>query len=345
MKRSDFFYALPEELIAQHPLDDRSASRLLVVPPVPQTCVDTSFKNLDALLRPGDLLIFNDTRVIAARVFGQKISGGRVEILLERILSPCLARVQVRANKPLRNGQTVQLDGGGTAKVIARELPFYVVAFSTDLTLVDWLARHGQLPLPPYIRRAPDISDAERYQTIFAKHTGAVAAPTAGLHFDMPLLDRLQSKGIAIGYVTLHVGAGTFQPMRVENIDNHEMHKEWLSVDAKVIDQMHQARVSGGRVIAVGTTVLRALESAVANGVLQPYTGDSQLFIRPGYRITTVQGLITNFHLPESTLLMLVAAFAGYSRIMEAYAYAIALRYRFFSYGDAMFLHAQSEKT
>ena len=338
MKKSDFHYDLPEELIAQAPLAERSASRMLVVPPGEGDFADMHVRDLPDLLQPGDLLVFNDTRVIPARLFGQKESGGRVEILIERLLPDAQARVQMRASKSPKPGSRIVLDGGGQAEVVGRDDAFFVVRFEVDEPLEQWLARVGRLPLPPYIQREPDAADAERYQTVFAREVGAVAAPTAGLHFDHALLQRLRERGVEFGHVTLHVGAGTFQPVRVEDVREHTMHSEWLNVGAELVAQVRRTRAAGGRVIAVGTTVVRALESAMRDGQLQPFAGETRIFIFPGYKVRSVDALVTNFHLPESTLLMLVSAFAGKERIFAAYRHAVERRYRFFSYGDAMLL-------
>ncbi|HET6396250.1 MAG TPA: tRNA preQ1(34) S-adenosylmethionine ribosyltransferase-isomerase QueA [Pseudoxanthomonas sp.] len=342
MKKSDFHYDLPEELIAQAPLPERSASRLLLVPPAPAPFDDRHVRDLPGLLEPGDLLVFNDTRVIPARLFGQKESGGRVEILIERLLPEAQARAQVRASKPLRAGGRILLDAGGQAEVLGRDGEFYHLRFEVEGGLEGWLLKAGRLPLPPYIRREPGQDDQERYQTVFARKVGAVAAPTAGLHFDEPLLQALRERGVQSGHVTLHVGAGTFQPVRVEDVREHRMHSEWLNVGAELVAQVRRTREAGGRVIAVGTTVVRALESAMRDGELHPFAGETRIFIFPGYRIRSVDALLTNFHLPESTLLMLVSAFAGRERIMEAYRHAVERRYRFFSYGDAMLLWGQA---
>jgi len=343
LKKSDFHYELPPELIAQAPLAERSASRLLVVPPAPAALEDRGVRDLPALLREGDLLVFNDTRVIHARVFGRKQSGGKVEILVERLLSGNEARVQLGASKPSRAGTRIVLDGGGEAEVLGRDGEFYRLRFDVGAPLDEWLQVAGRLPLPPYIQRAPDASDAARYQTVFAREPGAVAAPTAGLHFDESLLEALRARGVEFGHVTLHVGAGTFQPVRVDDLAEHRMHSEWLNVGARLVEQVRHARARGGRVVAVGTTVVRALESALgADGELRPYAGETAIFILPGYRIRSVDALLTNFHLPESTLLMMVSAFAGRERIFEAYAHAVRGRYRFFSYGDAMLLFPQA---
>jgi S-adenosylmethionine:tRNA ribosyltransferase-isomerase len=338
VKKSDFDYELPPELIAQAPLPERAASRLLVVPAGDAPFEDCVFRDLPSLLAAGDLLVFNDTRVIPARLFGQKATGGRVEILIERLLGGFDARAQIGASKPPKAGSRIALDAGGEAEVIEREGEFYRLRFHVPESLEQWLLHAGQLPLPPYIQRAPGADDAERYQTVFARQPGAVAAPTAGLHFDEPLLATLRERGIEFGHVTLHVGAGTFQPVRVEDVRQHRMHSEWLNVGAELVEQVRRTRARGGRVIAVGTTVVRALESAMRDGELQPFAGETQLFIFPGYRIRSIDALITNFHLPQSTLLMLVSAFAGRERVLAAYRHAVQARYRFFSYGDAMLL-------
>ena len=344
MKKSDFHYELPEELIAQAPLPERSASRLLLVPPGDAALssgefADMGVRDLPSLLQPGDLLVFNDTRVIPARLFGNKATGGRVEILIERLLANIEARAQLGVSKSPKPGSRIALDAGGEAEVLARDdAGFWHLRFHLPEPLENWLLHAGRLPLPPYIQREPGADDAERYQTVFAKEVGAVAAPTAGLHFDDALLDALRARGIEFGHVTLHVGAGTFQPMRVDDIHEHRMHSEWINVGAELVQQVRRTRASGGRVVAIGTTVLRALESALVDGELQPFAGDTSIFIFPGYRIRSVDALLTNFHLPESTLLMLVSAFAGKERIFAAYEHAVRERYRFFSYGDAMLL-------
>jgi S-adenosylmethionine:tRNA ribosyltransferase-isomerase len=344
LKKSDFHYELPPGLIAQAPLPERSASRLLVVPPAPAPFSDLGIRDLPQLLQPGDLLVFNDTRVIPARLFGTKATGGRVEILIERLLPSNEARAQIGASKSPRPGSRIALDAGGEAEVLGRDGEFYRLRFHVPESLEGWLRHAGRLPLPPYIHRDPDAADDERYQTVFARETGAVAAPTAGLHFDQPLLDALRARGVESGHVTLHVGAGTFQPVRVDELSEHRMHSEWLNVGAALVDRIRRTRANGGRVIAVGTTVVRALESALRDGELQPFAGETSIFILPGYRIRSVDALLTNFHLPESTLLMLVSAFAGRQRIMAAYEHAIRERYRFFSYGDAMLLFPATEQ-
>ena len=339
MKKSDFHFDLPPELIAQAPLEERSASRLLVVPPAPEPFDDRMVRDLPAFLRAGDLLVFNDTRVIPARLFGSKETGGRVEILLERITSTHEVRAQIGASKSPKPQSRIQLEDGTRLTVLGRDGEFYHLRFDTEEPLEHVLRRAGRMPLPPYIQRSADISDDERYQTVFARHAGAVAAPTAGLHFDQALLRSLEEKGVEFGHVTLHVGAGTFQPMRSETVAEHVMHREWLNVGAALCAQVARVRAAGGRVIAVGTTVVRSLETAMRDGDLKPFAGDTQIFIFPGYRIRSVDAMVTNFHLPESTLLMLVSAFAGRERILAAYQHAVDQRYRFFSYGDAMLLY------
>jgi len=342
LKTSDFHYDLPPELIAQAPLAERSASRLLHVPPGGAALEDRHVRDLPSLLRAGDLLVFNDTRVIPARLFGAKVTGGRVEILIERLLPGAEARAQLGVSKPPQVGSRIALDAGGEAEVLARlDDGFWQLRFHVDGALEDWLQEAGQLPLPPYIERRPDKADAERYQTVFAREAGAVAAPTAGLHFDAPLLEALRARGIETGHITLHVGAGTFQPVRVDDVQSHRMHSEWINVGEGLVEQVRRTRAAGGRVVAVGTTVVRALESALVDGELRPFSGDTSIFIYPGYRLRSIDALMTNFHLPESTLLMLVSAFAGKARIFAAYEHAVRQRYRFFSYGDAMLLWPQ----
>ena len=338
MKKSDFHFDLPPELIAQEPLPERSASRLLVVPPGDAPFDDRHVRDLPSLLQPGDLLVFNDTRVIPARLFGRKQSGGRVEILIERLLPGSEARAQVGASKAPKPGSVIELDAGGSATVLERDGGFYHLRFDVPDALESWLLEAGRMPLPPYIQRDADAGDDARYQTVFAREAGAVAAPTAGLHFDQPLLQALRERGVDFGHVTLHVGAGTFLPMRVEHVREHRMHSEWLNVGPGLVAQVRRTRAAGGRVVAVGTTVVRALESAMSGGELHPFSGETRIFIFPGYRIRSVDALVTNFHLPESTLLMLVSAFAGRERVLEAYGHAVGRRYRFFSYGDAMLL-------
>ncbi len=336
MRRADFSYPLPQELIAQHPLPERGASRLLALDGADGSLRDLVFAELPALLAPGDVVVVNDTRVLPARVLGRKASGGACELLLERILGADRFLAQARASKPLRPGGTVALPAGAIATVIARHDD--LSEFTLDCDVRDYFEAHGSMPLPPYIARATDASDRERYQTVFAEVTGAVAAPTAGLHFDQALLSRLERGGITIARITLHVGAGTFQPMRSDDIADHRMHAEHYSVPAAAVEAIRAARARGGRVVAIGTTVVRALEAAAAGGELAAGEGETAIFIVPGHRFRVVDALVTTFHLPESTLLVLVAAFAGRARVLAAYHHAIAGRYRFFSYGDAMFL-------
>jgi len=339
MQLSDFRFDLPPELIAQHPLPGRGDSRLLAMDGPTGALRDLRFADLPALLRPGDLLVFNNTRVMRARLFGQKASGGRVEILVERVLAQDQALAQIRASKSPKPGGRILLGGGETLEVLGREGDLYLLR-ALDAGFADLMQRHGHVPLPPYIARPDEAADLERYQTVFASREGAVAAPTAGLHFDGAMLTRLADLGVATAEVTLHVGAGTFQPVRVQDLDRHVMHAEYLELDEAVCDQVRAARSAGGRVVAVGTTSVRSLETAAAagRGDLRPFRGDSRLFIRPGYWFRVVDAMVTNFHLPESTLLMLVCAFAGHEQVLAAYRHAVAQRYRFFSYGDAMFL-------
>ena len=338
LRRQDFAYDLPPELIAQHPPAQRGDSRLLTLNGASGALADRRFGDLPKLLQPGDLLVFNDTRVIPARLFGRKASGGRIEILIERLLDPQRALVQIHASKAPKPGGHLLLDAGFTATVIARHADLFEIQVVADAPLLTLLEQHGRMPLPPYIHREPTGQDADRYQTIYARQPGAVAAPTAGLHFDQTLLDQIAAIDVEQAFITLHVGAGTFQPLRVERIADHLMHAEWLDVGAAVCEQVAATQERGGRVIAVGTTAVRALETAAHNGAIAPWSGDTNIFIYPGYRFRCVDALITNFHLPESTLLMLVAAFAGYAEILQAYRHAVEQRYRFFSYGDAMFV-------
>ncbi len=334
---SEFDYALPPELIAQAPAATRTASRLLHV--APGRLDDRAFAALPGLLAPGDLLVFNDTRVIKSRLFATKPTGGRVELLLERILGPQEGLFQLRASHPPRAGGALDLPGGARASVVGRSDRFFHLALAGDMPLVDYLERHGEVPLPPYIARAAAADDELRYQTVYARHAGAVAAPTAGLHFDTPMLAALEAAGIATAYVTLHVGAGTFQPIQVEDLAQHRMHSERYRIPAATVAAVAAARARGGRVVAVGTTSLRALESAAGgDGTLAAGDAETSLFIVPGYAFRVVDRLLTNFHLPKSTLLVLVSAFAGADAIRAAYAHAIRERYRFFSYGDAMLL-------
>lgn len=337
MKRTDFTYELPPELIAQMPLAQRSASRLLCFDKTSGALSDQNFRDLPGLLEPGDLLVFNNTEVIPARLFGKKASGGRVEILVERLLNQRECLAQVRASKSPKAGGFLILEDGNELRVLGRENSFYhLQAVSGDL--MDMLKDMGHMPLPPYITREDTDSDRRRYQTVFAETPGAVAAPTAGLHFDQALLDQLKERGVESTTVTLHVGAGTFQPVRADNIEDHHMHAEWLNVPSTACDAIAATRARGGRVIAVGTTAVRSLETAAQGGELVPFSGDSRIFIYPPYEFRVVDAMITNFHLPESTLLMLVSAFAGQENTLAAYRHAVDQAYRFFSYGDAMLI-------
>lgn len=337
MKRTDFHYELPTELIAQEPLAQRSDSRLLCFDRQSGRLSDRQFSDLPGLLNPGDLLVFNNTEVIPARLYGVKASGGKVEILVERLTGKQECLAQVRASKSPKPGGILILEDGSRLLVKDREDSFFhLQAESGDL--MGLLQRFGHMPLPPYITREDTEDDRRRYQTVFAESPGAVAAPTAGLHFDKNLLNRLEATGIHSTTVTLHVGAGTFQPVRVDNIEDHSMHAEWLEVPQSACDAIAGARARGGRVIAVGTTAVRSLETAAKGGSLSAFSGDSRIFIYPPYTFRVVDAMITNFHLPESTLLMLVSAFAGRERSLAAYRHAVEKRYRFFSYGDAMLL-------
>ena len=334
---SDFDFELPPELIAQRPAPVRSASRLLHVDGA--TLDDLTFGALPDLLGRGDVLVFNDTKVIRSRLFGRKPSGGLVELLLERIVAPNEAWMQLRASHLPRVGGQINLPDDAIATVQERDGRFFRLRVTAAMPLADYLERHGAVPLPPYIARVPDATDADRYQTVYARDPGAVAAPTAGLHFDQALLARLSARGVEFAYLTLHIGAGTFQPVEAEDLTRHHMHRERFSIPAAAVAAIDKARATRRSVVAVGTTSLRALESTAAqDGRLEPGSAETGLFITPGYRFRVVDRLLTNFHLPRSTLLMLVSAFAGHAHIRSAYAHAIRDRYRFFSYGDAMLL-------
>ena len=339
MQRSDFFFELPPSLIAQYPAKERAGSRLLCLDRQNGALSDWRFTDLPQFLKPGDLLVFNDTRVIPARLLGRKASGGRVEILIERILDDKRVLAQVHASKPPKTGSLIFLNEEIPLTVIARRDAFFELAFETTEPALHVIEKIGHIPLPPYIHRADETADINRYQTVYARQPGAVAAPTAGLHFDEPLLQRIQSQGIDMAFITLHVGAGTFKPVRVDDLRQHQMHAEYLIVPAAVCAQAQNARRQGGRIIAVGTTTVRALESAAQSGELQPFAGETRLFITPGCSFRVIDALVTNFHLPESTLLMLICAFAGHAQVLAAYRHAIAQSYRFFSYGDAMFIY------
>ena len=353
MRRTDFHFDLPQELIAQRPAATRSASRMLVLDGADGSRRDLQFRDFPSLLKSADLLVFNDTRVIPARAFGLKESGGRVEILLERALTATTALVHLRASKGLKPGAAVMLPGGCTARMLGRRSDLFHLEFSCDVAA--FFETHGEMPLPPYIGRKAESADLERYQTVYSRAPGAIAAPTAGLHFDSDIFAALEKRGIGHAFVTLHVGAGTFQPVRVDDIEGHEMHEEYLEVPGAACDAINAARAAGGRVIAVGTTVVRSLETAAravedlpgADGSgavganrrgIAPYRGATRIFIKPGHQFRAVDAMVTNFHLPESTLLMLCSAFAGREALLAAYAHAVQARYRFFSYGDAMFL-------
>lgn len=347
MQISDFHYDLPAELIANFPLEQRSHSRLMSLDVSAGTILHRRFDQLLELIRAEDLLVFNNTRVIPARLFAHKESGGKVEMLIERVLDNNRLVAQLKSSKSPKPGSrlifgsasVVGDSGAAVAEILSRENEFFILQFAPDLDLAALLAREGHMPLPPYIKRDDQPLDVERYQTVYAKNDGAVAAPTAGLHFDEEMFSAFRSAGIELAYLTLHVGAGTFQPIRVENVLEHKMHKELLEIDAQLCEQVRACKERGGRVIAVGTTTVRSLESAAKNNSLLPFHGETDIFIFPGYQFQIVDAMVTNFHLSESTLLMLVSAFAGTDRILAAYTEAIEQRYRFFSYGDAMFIH------
>jgi len=348
MKLSDFHYDLPEELIAHHPPARRGDSRLLCLGRESGALAHRQFTDLPDLLDPGDLLVFNNTRVMPARLLGQKSSGGRVEALIERLLDERRALVQLRASKSPKPGTVLHFDAlqvdqpALKATVTGRQEAFFLLEFDAPARIPDILEEYGHVPLPPYIRREDELADRERYQTVFSDRIGAVAAPTAGLHFDQALLQRIAAKGVDSAFVTLHVGSGTFQPVRVEDVATHRMHNEWVDVSEPVCEQIRACRARGGRVVAVGTTSVRSLESAAAlaseQDLIAPLQGETDIFIYPGYQFRAVDAMITNFHLPESTLIMLVSAFAGREPVLAAYQAAIVERYRFFSYGDAMFI-------
>jgi len=342
MRRSDFQFELPAELIAQYPTQQRPASRLLHLQAATGRLVDRQFRDFPSLLQPGDLLVLNDTRVIPARLQGHKDTGGKVEVLVERLLDKDRVLAHVRASKTPKPGRHLIFTDRVEAEVVTRQDDMFELRFidrlQTEVNVAAILEQLGHMPLPPYIERQDVETDRERYQTVYARQQGAVAAPTAGLHFDEAMLQAIQQRGIELAFVTLHVGAGTFQPVRVDNIEEHRMHSEWMQLTDQVVDRVRRTRARGGRVIAVGTTSVRCLESAAKAGELRPFCGETDIFITPGYRFRVVDALLTNFHLPESTLLMLVSAFAGHDNIMRAYRHAVAERYRFFSYGDAMFI-------
>ncbi|MGB5676190.1 MAG: tRNA preQ1(34) S-adenosylmethionine ribosyltransferase-isomerase QueA [Gammaproteobacteria bacterium] len=343
MKTHDFYYDLPTRLIAQYPVTKRTDSRMLRVDRSQHLIEDRRFTDFPDILRANDVLVFNNTRVIPARLFAHKPTGGKVEILIERITSDHTALAHLRASKTPKTGSKIIIDEDGSGREISFSLKdrhddLFELSIDTDAAISEILNQYGHLPLPPYIDRLDDKQDLDRYQTVYASNPGAVAAPTAGLHFDHDILDRIQKKGVSSAFVTLHVAAGTFQPVRCDDIEDHIMHSEYLVVPAETVTQCHQARERGGRIIAIGTTAVRSLETAAADGELKPYRGETSIFLYPGYQFKSVDALLTNFHLPESTLLMLVCAFAGFDTTMRAYEHAVAQEYRFFSYGDAMFI-------
>lgn len=342
MKVSDFHYDLPDELIARYPLEDRTASRMLHLDGLTGAVNHGHFRNILDLLEPGDLLVFNNTRVIPARLFGQKETGGKLEILVERVLDQRELLAHIRSSKSPKPGQLIRVEGGGAFRMVERQDALFRLALEEGAdSVLDLLETVGHMPLPPYVDRPDESTDRERYQTVYARDPGAVAAPTAGLHFDESILAQLAERGIEQAFVTLHVGAGTFQPVRVDSIEDHQMHSEVAEVPKATVEAVQRTRERGGRVVAVGTTSVRSLESASRDGKLKPFQGETDIFIYPGYRFQCIDALVTNFHLPESTLIMLVSAFAGYEAVMEAYREAVDERYRFFSYGDAMFVTGQ----
>ena len=352
MRRTDFTFDLPEELIAQQPVAERTASRLLVLDGNTGKTEDKIFTDLSELLQTGDVLVFNNTQVIPARLHGKKATGGKVEVLVERIVEDNIALAHVRASKSPKAGTELLFEQNISAKVTGRDGDLFIIKFNTENTVLELLNKIGHMPLPPYIQRDDESFDQERYQTVYAEKPGAVAAPTAGLHFDDEMLQQLSDKGIEQVHVTLHVGAGTFQPVRADDLNDHHMHKEWIELTKENCGKLNKAKKEGRRIIAVGTTSVRCLESAALfsgmfedeNAELKPYTGETDIFITPGYEFKVIDALVTNFHLSESTLLMLVSAFAGYENIKNAYQHAIKEKYRFFSYGDAMFLNKQENK-
>jgi len=343
MKTSDFHFDLPEGLIAQMPAEQRPDSRLLVLERVTGELQDQQFRQFADYLRSGDLLVLNDTRVIPARLWGKKETGGQVEVLVERILQDNCILAHVRASKAPKEGVILHFQDKFSACMKGREGDLFVLEFISDQPVESILEQIGRIPLPHYIDREPTETDIERYQTVYAKHAGAVAAPTAGLHFDETMFEAIRQKGVDIGTVTLHVGAGTFQPVRVDDIAEHKMHSERIEVSEALCRQLQKTREQGGRVIAVGTTSVRCLETAGVSGELRPYSGETDIFITPGYQFQIVDSLLTNFHLPESTLMMLVCAFGGYEPVMAAYRHAVENKYRFFSYGDAMLINGQTK--
>lgn len=344
VQKQEFQFQLPQHLIAGKPCEERSASRMLVVDPLAESIKHKHFYDLVDFLQPNDCLIFNNTKVIPARLQGQRESGGKVEVLLERINGEGTCIAQIRASNTPKSGVKIFISPNACLQVMGREGAFFVLKNLSDKSLMELIETHGEMPLPPYIERSAEEFDKQRYQTVYAKQAGAVAAPTAGLHFDQPLLDKIAEKGIVYDFVTLHVGAGTFSPVRVDDISEHKMHSEWFSVPDSVVELVNQTRKKGGRIIAIGTTSVRCLESASTDGELRATSGETDIFITPGYEFKSVDALVTNFHLSESTLMMLVSAFAGKDFIMRAYNEAINNEYRFFSYGDSMFIENRQRK-
>ncbi|MCG9713649.1 tRNA preQ1(34) S-adenosylmethionine ribosyltransferase-isomerase QueA [Shewanella insulae] len=340
MRVADFSFDLPDELIARYPMPNRTASRLLTLDGNSGAVADKQFTDILEMVNPGDLMVFNNTRVIPARVFGQKQTGGKLEILVERMLDDKRILAHVRSSKSPKPGTIICLDGGYEMTMLARHDALFELELNSESSILEVLEEVGHMPLPPYIDRPDEDADKERYQTVYNQSPGAVAAPTAGLHFDDGLLAALKAKGVNVAFVTLHVGAGTFQPVRVDSILDHKMHSEWAEVPQDVVDSIKATKAAGNRVIAVGTTSVRSLESAAkaSEGELQAYSSDTDIFIYPGYEFQVVDAMVTNFHLPESTLIMLISAFAGFDEVKNAYQHAIAQKYRFFSYGDAMFV-------
>jgi len=338
MQLTDFTFNLPDHLIARYPLEERTASRLLSLDGLKGEIHHGYFNDIKELIKPGDLLVFNNTRVIPARLNARKETGGKLEVLIERLISDTEALAHIRASKSPKPDSKIILEDGTVLNVIGRKDNLFIIRTAENQDLLNILDSIGHIPLPPYIDRPDEASDHERYQTVYSKHKGAVAAPTAGLHFSEEIIEQLKVQGVEIGFVTLHVGAGTFQPVREDDISKHKMHSEWFEVTAELVEQLAQTKARGGKIIAVGTTSVRCLESASQTGVLIPFSGDTDIFITPGYEFKVVDALITNFHLPESTLIMLVSAFCGRENILNAYQAAIKEQYRFFSYGDAMFL-------
>jgi S-adenosylmethionine:tRNA ribosyltransferase-isomerase len=343
MQVKDFHFDLPEELIASYPLEKRSSSRLLCLDGNSGALEHRTFSDILDFVTEKDLMIFNNTRVIPARLFGEKASGGKVEVLVERVLDEHRVLAHVRSSRSPKPGAELTLEGQVPVTMVARHENLFELRFDTQDGVLSVLEQHGHMPLPPYMKREDQLEDRERYQTVYNEKPGAVAAPTAGLHFDDDLLAALKNKGVQTEFVTLHVGAGTFQPVKVDTIEDHIMHAEYIEVSPQVVDAVKATRARGGRVIAVGTTSVRSLESASQSGEIAPFYGDSQIFIYPGYEFKSVDAMVTNFHLPESTLIMLVSAFAGYQHTMDAYQAAVDQKYRFFSYGDAMFITRQTD--